>query len=270
MKVTVVLCEGAHDVAFLSRVLETMDFEEYSGAIRDMPQPFKRYIPKKLKKYNYRALTLNNLRPPLPTMIMKRAGDNVLLLLYAIGGVDNLKIKGKEILKDYLDWLPETRYKNEIGYPNMYSFAFFLDGDNKKISSRLKAIKNLLEYVFKGIDTSGIGHNKVFNWENTLIGCFIISDDQCKNLEDVILPLMEKGNELIFFDARGYYQKHCQKNKKEKENKGKKAIIGIAGQLQKSGFANPVIIRASRYITPKKITANDKCKEIIDFFNRLI
>ena len=45
-----------------------------------------------------------------------------------------------------------------------------------------------------------------------------------------------------------------------------KSIINIAGQLQKSGKANTVIITDTDYITKDKIKNDEICNEIINTF----
>ena len=87
MKLVVILCEGAHDVAFISRLVKTTDLKSYSGKLRQLPYPLNDLITGKLNGYDYGDLTLDTMRPPLPSIILKQ--DETYVLLYALGGKNN-------------------------------------------------------------------------------------------------------------------------------------------------------------------------------------
>jgi hypothetical protein len=276
MKIVVVLCEGGHDVAFLYRILKSGGFKEYSKEIGKMHPPLDKYIATKLEEYNYNDWKLKKIRPPVPSAIMK--SSQTLFLLYGIGGIKNHDV-AEEIIDDFSTFIPEDdsedRAKPEGS--NVYSFAIIFDADEKNINDRVKTVCKIFSVLPWNFDKTQLGHGKVVECGNTLIGCFIFTGDDNKHgkLEDIILPMMRQGNEDIFDDAQKYYRKYRRKNQNEnlEENnttREKKSTIGITGQLQKPGCSNSVIIQASKYVTKDKIAGDKKCREIIEFFKKLI
>ncbi len=81
---------------------------------------------------------------------------------------------------------------------------------------------------------------------------------------------MADGNEAIFDDAKQYLDTHFDKSRLKDKFYEEKSIIGIAGQLQKSGSSNVVCISQTDYLNDEKIYSNDKCVEIIAFFNSFL
>jgi len=276
MKILVVLCEGSHDVAFLYRLFETIDFKKDSVKIGEMPKPFNEYIANMLKKHNYDDLKLSYIWPPLPSLIMKKAGNkpanqaDVLLMLYALGG-DSQDEKAKKIINDYSAWFLGKKSEEDASYftgEHTYAFAYILDANDHGIPERVKKIEGIFSRVLGKRSNDRIDHNKVIKWSDASVGCFIFSGDKkCGRLEDIVYPLMEKDNEPIFMDALKYFKTHHRKEDKCDE---KKSTIGIAGQLQCPGESNTIIIRESRYLSGGKICADLKCGEIINFFKKLI
>ncbi|MFI5140452.1 MAG: hypothetical protein ACHQIM_21715, partial [Sphingobacteriales bacterium] len=128
------------------------------------------------------------------------------------------------------------------------------------------------------------------------IGAFIFTDidKNTGKLEDILLPLMKHQNETNFEAAGTYLSKHhedsrlfplklsvdaetsvvtesrsSKKGDKEKYDE-KKSLLGVVGQLQRSGKSNVVCISDSDYLTLSKIQSSVKCQEIITFFDNFI
>ncbi len=81
---------------------------------------------------------------------------------------------------------------------------------------------------------------------------------------------MVDGNEAIFKGAKQYLDTHFDKSRLKDKFYEEKSIIGIAGQLQKSGSSNVVCISQTDYLNDDKIRSNKKCVEIIAFFNSFL
>ncbi len=292
MRFTVILCEGFHDVNFLCRIFESTGFKRYSKAIGNMPSPLNSYFLKTLRKYEYEDLSLENCKPPLPSAILRDGGAKNrevehLILLHAFGGIDNHD-KAKGILRSYCLLSSANSSGEEIELwdeKTDYSFAVFIDANDTGLENREKSIRDLFQklklslenekvtgHALENLDTKNLKHGIIETLDNssTSIGCFIFTADGNKGkLEDIILPLMKSGNETIFDEAGEYFKKHCR-IPNPTEGRKQKAVIGIAGQLEKPGVANTVIIRGSRYLSDEKIRDASTCREIINFFSTLL
>lgn len=271
MKLVVVLCEGAHDVAFLSRVLKTDHFSICSTKIKEMPPKLGSIIKGRLEKLNINDLAFNDIRPEIPSIIMNKDSEGLYVMMHALGGKDNVEM-AKKIIAGYNLLLPETDHKAEARLVDYLAFVHIIDANGAKIHENEEIFKKVFANLCRDIHERKVGHNEIVRYRSGAgLGCFIISaDGQKGKLEDIIIPLMEKDNEIVFADACQYFEKHCENNNKvPKVDKGK-AIVGITGQLCKPGCSNVVVIRESPYLTDDKIKADEKCREIILFFSRLL
>jgi len=104
----------------------------------------------------------------------------------------------------------------------------------------------------------------------------------------MILPLMREGNERIFDSAKEFIATHhsderlrCLRVRQvgedliERREGGKdydewKSMIGIAGQLQRSGKSNTAYINDCDYINIEKLRSHSSCSAIIEFFEDFI
>lgn len=268
--ISFILCEGPHDVAFLVKILKTVGFIGSSDqkALSEFPFPINNYLKNQVGKINVEDLRFDQIRSavvPSATLIK----DNHHLFFYATGGDSRADLR-QSILTDLVRFVPELGEITGVKEDNVYSLVYFFDADTRGVDSRINSINSELEPVLG---------SRVFSVENRItshsglqlaIYVFTGSDNKSGKLEDIILPLMESGNEKIFKDADTYLDDNQDKKRVKRNNFDRsKAKIGIAGQLQKSGSTNTVIIGQTDYITTEKITGNIKCKEIIDFFKRL-
>ncbi len=129
--------------------------------------------------------------------------------------------------------------------------------------------------------------------EGLKFGAYIFTgnNNETGKLEDVLLPLMKLDNDSIFENAEIYLKKNVDslrtyplklsvKNgslteirstkKGDTDFDEQKSLIGITGQLQRSGKPNTAYISDSDYLTLDKIRNNQKCIGISTFFNDFI
>ena len=99
---------------------------------------------------------------------------------------------------------------------------------------------------------------------------FTGEDNDKGKLENILLPLMKKDTESIFESSKKFLEENHEVERCKSKFDDLKSIIGTAGQLQISGTSNTVCIEKSDYLTNEKILDNEKCKEIIAFFEKLI
>lgn len=270
MKNTIIslLCEGPHDVAFLSKVLKTNGFKSNeSSKLKDYPQPISDLIINETKKTNVNELNIQEVRSSLiPSSTLKK--DSIYLFLYSLGG-DTKRENRINFLKDLITLIPaEGEF---TPYPDFeLGLIYFFDSDDKGISSRVQSINSEIESIIGSKPFTD--HEQVSIIENVKVGCFIFtkSDEDLGKLEDIILPLMRENNEVIFDQASHYIDTHFVSKRCSGRFDKSKSTIGISGQLQKSGSSNVVCIAATDYLTPEKISTNTTCNKIIAFVNKFI
>lgn len=265
-QIIAVLCEGPHDVAFLVKILKTegfktIDFTKFS----DLPSPMSNLLKEEVRRTNLEELHLTQLRKALlPTNILKK--DNIYLFFYALGGESREDLRNS-ILEKFKLLIPEKGEFNRLPKDTKLKVAYVFDADNKGVEARVKELNQELSKVFPNCIFQ---NNSDIVVDAITLGCYIFSKagTNTGKLENLILPLMKSGNEAIFYDAESFLNTHTN-IKWKKGYDQEKAIIGVAGQLQKSGSTNTVIIAQTDFINEIKIQEDSKCQEIIDFFNLL-
>ena len=283
MKGIIILCEGRHDAAFLSVLLECEGYRNYKKTIKEMITPLYEYFTTKFSKYEYESNELFE-RPILPYIMKKQEGQGeMFILIYSMDGMNKIT-NYKEILTDFYFQANENEdFASNLGFQNsIFSLAFILDADDKGIANRVDYIKANYTEIVPEIENIGHGKDEISATGKKrfkAIGSFILTgnDNEHGNLEDIILPIMEKNNESVFNEAGTYlsnnnFIRHKRGSQIKDENKTKsdfkKSKIGVVGQLQCSGCNNTDIIRKSNYLNGR-ICADDKAKEIIEFIKKM-
>ncbi len=290
-KFLIVLCEGPHDIAFLSRLLKLLEFKSISEnlSLHDYPIPLDKAYKNQWKKAYFDEEGRLEIKPNFPVKILQKEKTNLFILLHKLGGNSQIDVL-KKIIAFYKTILKDEQFNGEEieeDNNNLTSFnlCLFEDADQKGIVKTIDAIKSKLNDCGL-VDISKLKHNEwikniVFDTISSYIFTEIDSDKG--RLEDIILPLMKKGNETIFDNARSYYSTNFRKKRKKDTKKDEneynsetikkdemKALIGIAGQLQRPGASNVSIIEDVDYLHIEKIATDPTCKEIIDFFKKLL
>ena len=302
-KITIALCEGPHDTAFLYRILKTKCFKSFKEALDKLPKVVGDFIISKNKMVDYNLLKIDSLKNDfVPYKIMYK--DEELILLYSLGGDKDGKEEEKNkrlvILKHFFGNIKEevedkSNYgKSFVSDSNnnsfKYKFLFFYDADENK-DEKLAIVNTYLE---KMNISDTLGHNEIKRKEGYSIGTYIFSNESDRGaLEDILFNLMKSTNEVIFNKAEEYYNFYINKDnnmekmsrtkrlstecidgvasdkrKDSKQEDEKKSIISIAGQLQKKGKSNVVIIEDSDYLNLEKLNSSEKVQEIASFFNK--
>jgi hypothetical protein len=287
--ITFLLCEGPHDVAFLSRILKTKGFNVYSKKLSEYPKPIDKFIMGHIQSLAIEDMNLEELRNrPMPSEAL--TFGNQLFLLYSMHG-DSKKELRQDMIRKIKDLIPKDA--DEIsGIEDLHlSIVYFFDADEKGVDSRLIEIKKEIADVLAFPVNSGYFETNasIHIIKQIIFGAYIFArNDQKGKLEDILVPLMIKDNEDIFNKANDYLllmdENRLRKLKIFHENENifekrtskkmsfdlKKSSIGVAGQLQNSGKSNVVIIKDCDYITLEKIQNSDECCIILDFFEKLL
>lgn len=279
-ELTIVFCEGDHDIAFLSRILYVHGFEPYKKKIKEFLVPLNQLYKMILENKKIEDIEFKFQKPnqKIPYTVLIK-DENHLVIFHNLSGDGNiLNKKAEEITQEYISLNNENRRK--IGkYEKLnYRFLYFLDADEKGVNERLKQMKILLDY-------SDLEHCTLAKKDDYEVGCYIFHDASHRNLEgkleDILLELMKPNNWKIFKNSGEFIKttqlsntrrtKFICTDKEEKTSgstqfKKEKSLISVAGQLQFSGSSNSVIIANSDYIKKADILKNTHCKNIMELF----
>lgn len=252
-------------------------------------------MEQEILKTEVQELNLQQVRQNLLPLNTLQKGDNY-IFLYSIGG-DGKKLVRQQILKSIKLNIPEPGEitKDRLPEGTQISVGYFFDADNKGVVKRLSEVNTEIRSVISTITASDLSKNGSFStFEGLKIGSYIFTgdDNETGKLEDILVPLMQTGNERIFKNTELYLsdnydperifplklsvdqsgkilEKRSTKNADTDFDK-KKSLIGIAGQLQRSGKPNTAYISDTDFLSLSKITSNAKCQEIALFFDKFI
>jgi len=267
--ITVVFCEGQHDIAFLSKILYVHGYKEYKEKLKVFKEPLgEQYLSilREEKNISEKKLGFNPIYK-IPSVALSK--DNELVLFHNMGG-DGRKSERSKLLEMYKN----LQGDDDFSESNLnYKFLYFFDADENPKEERIQSLNDELDLALE--DNIILEHNGC-KW-----GCYVFHKDKNGGyLEDVLLDLMKPTNETIFKNTEAFISANILTPiKRQSEykpfsgiynNKCKfkdiKSIISIAGQLQFSGMSNAVIIGKSDYITKSDIENNEVCKDIINLF----
>lgn len=267
-QIITVLCEGPHDVAFITKILKTIRFKSNENVkLVNYPHPINELLEKEVTKTNVGELNLQEVRQALlPSNALIRGDDY--LFLYSMGG-DSKRISRQQILDKLKQNMPKEsgEITEFLMKDTILSLIYILDADNKGVEKRLEDLNKEIKEVI-GEEPFEIDR-KIKTSNKIKFGSFIFTgaNGNTGKLEDILMPLMQKNNEEIFENAQKYLSDNFDETRVKKNNYDKsKSMIGVAGQLQKSGSSNVVCIGQTDYLTDEKIHSDIKCQEIIAFF----
>lgn len=264
-----ILCEGPHDVAFVTKILKANGFKNNEKLkLGEYPKPISNLLISEAKKSKVEELNIQELRQTLiPSSTLQK--DNHHLFLYAVGG-DSKKEPRKNFLKELLSFLPQDEGEIEL-FPNIkLNLLYFFDADDKGISARLDSLNSEVSEIFGKKIFEENGDVKFVG--KLYLGCYIFSeqDSDKGKLENIILPLMKIDNEDIFANAEKYLETHFVDSRCKSKYDHSKSTIGLCGQLQKSGSSNVVCISQSDYLDSEKLTTDKNCIEIFEFIEKFL
>lgn len=295
-QIIIALCEGPHDVSFICKILKSNGFlSNESLKINQFPQPMDSLMAQEIVKTDVEELNLQEVRKGfLPTNTLQK-GD-VYVFLYSMGG-DGKKVPRQAILNSLAI---SVRQKGEIKKERIpedtnLSLLYFFDADVQGVPARLAQVNAEVREVIASTQADIFTANVTYSLhEGIKLGCCIFTgaDNTTGKLEDILVPLMKDGNDNIFDNAHGYLNNHfddarlfplklttaanattearsARAGDKYRYDE-KKSILGVVGQLQKSGKSNTTCISDTDYLTLAKIQGNAKCQEIITFMNNVI
>jgi len=285
--IIILLTEGDHDAAFLYRILKANGFTKFSKVIGEFPPPLNNLLSADILNVSIPEVNIQSARTRfLPSNVVTK-GENI-LLIYAIQGDSRGDIRTK-LIDAFNSFNTKNPQQIQVLKDTTVSVLYFLDADNKGIDARLTEINNELTTAFTGVEFEKFTANaSLITVDDILIGAYIFikAGQQTGKLEDILLPMMEAGNEDIFNVANSFLSIH-ERTKLYKDNlelnedksikkifgdkyHPKKSLIGTIGQLHKSGKSNTVCISDANYLNDEKLKASEVCNEIIEFIRKAI
>jgi len=268
MKITIVLCEGPHDTAFLSRMLRGDGYGNYCEQIKGYPTCIRGFLTKQLKSSvsGEKKLQESRIVMLMPSYALERNGN--LLFLFNLGG-DSRRERRKTILNHFIELYSGEPMEKGI-QDDQLRIAFVYDADEKSVDERLKEVKEEIKGLLSGVSVS-IGQGQWSSVGSIAWGAYIFAGSNRQGrLEDLVLPAMKDTCPEAFGAAEQYLDRRDSYGLPSEMGKGYdrgKSLISIIGQLEKSGCANAAIIEQSHFIDNDKLMAYSTIKEIIRFLN---
>lgn len=273
-KITLLFCEGKDEPPYIYRLLKTRNWRNWTDKkLRDYPALLYKYLVTEMSKFSSLSDVdqWTNSSSILPSYILKKRGtpenEEHFMCLWNLGGESRVD-KAKECIRAF-NTIKDSEFE-EFGSDDIsINLLFFYDAD-EAVSRRIATIKRLFtdtlpDFCNALTEEAVQRHENVDSFPNC--GIYIFSgEDLTGTIEDYLLPIMKRGNEAIFDDAETFIDTHFVAARSEgRKYSKKKAIIGVTGQLQKSGKSNSVIIKDCDYINDPKILADANIQGMINF-----
>lgn len=286
-----IITEGDHDCAFIYRILKANGMSTYHNIpIKNYPSPLNELFKSGVGSTPIEDLGIENTKSPfLPNRVMKK--DDAIVAIYAMTG-DGQKEKRKNLIKKLDDFrIADPDAIQAIDNETKLTILFFFDADDKGTDFRIKQINDEINEIFAYIEEKEeISNNNIILIDDIRIGAFIFTElkKDTGKLEDILIPLMQYGNDDIFnaacqfldlhescalFKGKVKYDSTDTKIKKKINGQKydfKKSLIGTVGQLQKSGKSNTVCITDADYLDDGKIKSNHTCNDIWNFIGKVL
>lgn len=272
-KLTIVMCEGQHDIAFINRILKVSGFKDYKEKIKDYLEPLNKLIIKEFEKSKFEDRKIGfsqNYKIPSVSLV-----KNANIVLFHDMGGEGKRSERKTLMEKYKILVSgEDDFTTSFGIS--LRFIIILDADDKGISERLKEIKE--EYLLEKLEQGIVEKKDEIEY---LAYVFSKSSSDKGDLEDILIELINKNENKLLDSSSTFIADNCLEEERTKEYicsfekecytgpskfKEKKSKISIAGQMQFSGMSNAVIINKTDYIKKKDLLEHEKCLEILNLF----
>ncbi|CEQ14293.1 Uncharacterised protein [[Clostridium] sordellii] len=235
MKNYLLIVEGSHDIAFLTKVLSTMGYKEIKSIKHLPPLMAKKLIPKSFP-FIKDKLNIFNI---IPWFCKK--GDSTIAIINGNGETHILN-KLDDILSEFD--ITEIKQVNKI--------LIFADGDLKNRNEKINSILDIdfVKKDFEFLDKKDLSkENPCINIKNRFnipVDYFIFPDNNLKGrLEDVILELINLNDKDLLNDVTKFIENLDSEYKVEwsqDNSKEEKSKIGIIGNVLIPGCSNVTLL----------------------------
>jgi hypothetical protein len=283
MKISIALCEGAQDIAFVSKILFSFGFVNYDNDIESFLKPLNELF---LSIFNKESISNRKLGFNEDSYLLPRASliqDTHLVLFHNMNSDTTTKPRYEVI--DQYNRLFNSKAKlfvHEV-VDIEAEYILFYDADDLGVDGRIRFVKDNFCAKYE-IEAEAVAHGVKTDGKDFKLGCYVFHDDVSKKgtLENELTQMIKKGikenvdliiNAETFVDSNILAASRCRKYSptddcyiKSSRFCREKAVISVAGQTQFSGASNAVIIANSDFIKKDDIVNNDKCKDIFRLF----
>lgn len=266
-----IMVEGPHDGAFISKVMQVNGYKTYKQPIKLYhPQFIADYLRGQYKNAPVDELNLQSVRKEIlfPSYALVR-DEQELMLIFQMGG-DTRSDRRKKLVGDIYAFLRSSMTAEAVANSGMVTFVYEFDADEDGVDVRLQQMTREI----KDIDGSfpGLTENASYVMSGGVRwGGYVFEDGSGKGrLEDIILPMMEEDNDDVAESAKEFVERRTTFKLFQTVRPtphDKKARVGVMGQLEKAGSANPAIIEQSSYLTKEKIKGSEVCNRIFEFLS---
>lgn len=271
MDLKIIMVEGPHDGAFISKVMQVNGYKTCKKPIgKYSPAFIAKYLSGQYKNAPVDELNLQSVRQQIifPSYSLLR-GEEEMMLIFQMGG-EGRDDKRKKLVGDIFNFLRSSMTADAVSDSGKITFVYEFDADEEGVEARLQQVTQEIRQIddaFSGITENGsYVESDSIRW-----GAFIFEDGSGKGrLEDIILPMMEQDNDDVAACAKDFVDKRNTFKlfqTVKPTSHPQKARVGVMGQLEKAGSANPAIIEQSSYLTEAKIMDSPACCQIFKFLS---
>jgi len=272
--ITIVFCEGQHDIAFISKILYVNGYKKYKKKLKVFKEPLgEQYLSilREEKNISDKSLEFNPIYK-IPSIALYKEDDE-LVLFHNMGG-DSAVVQREEVLSMYQNL--QTEEDDFSSFNLKFKFLYIFDADEAYVQDRINTLNEELNL------SETIEHNIILAINPYSWGCYVFhKGNRGGYLEDILLDLMKPNNEEVFENAKDFIssniltpiERQCEYKpfedtyKTRSKFKEKKSIISVAGQLQFSSIGNAVVIGKSDYIKKDDILNSQVCNDIMKLFH---
>jgi len=265
MKTLIVLCEGAHDHAFLTRLLAIAGYGTYEDTPTQLPHPIRDVICRELSGLDLSDNRLDQIRVRAPGVLIH---DEIYVVIYELGGNRNIQ-RARELVSKYKEGFSQPLVSPAPPGSGL-GFLVVTDADESTPGDKAAEVRRDYSEVFAEHD--GFEHRRVFGEGAYPVGLYIVSKDMERGrLDDVIVDMIRDGHPSLLEQVEVFISTHegayCPRDRPQDRGKMK---IGIAGQLEKPGSTNSVIIRHSKLVSPDALREHRIYDEMIGLISDIV
>lgn len=244
----IVFCEGAHDIAFLNKILRGMGFGEEKRKLSAYPSPFGRLFEGSVQRFPSGDFTLHmEDKFFLPDKVYSK--NNEMVFIFSTGGKDKFQ-KVKEFLDDLSLFIDEGDFSYDVSNTNTvnqvvenFKYLFVYDADNLGLEAVSQELAGNIATVdgWEKVEWSSCDdHSFAMVDKDKALYVLAATPDQ-GTLEDILYPLsQEKNPEKLLAAEEAVNNLFSWEAIEDKcpialESKRKKSIITLIGQRDNSG-----------------------------------
>lgn len=288
-RVLAVFCEGAHDIAFISRVLKyCMGFKrDQTLRINEFPAPFDSLFDESVKSHAVDDLKLDMARKFfLPDQVMRKGTDWI--LLFNSGG-DTQQAKIQSFLADLLPLAESAQAFAKPGSTVAQSidYLFIFDVDTKGVLHRVNKMHNDFAQIelkqfeedeptppefmpFISGDFVASQSPYGYTFENKAL--YVWGETTEKGtLEDWLIPMFKSkqpANLSTAYAALDEMFEWGDKNSVAKQSKRHKTAITLLGQGKKPGSSMAVIVEQAELLTKADYKQSPHVQDLVQFIHQ--